>query len=196
MQVHEYPPPRRSTPPQSAPREKPYREVSHIAGCTRRCAVLSRFGARPTGESDTLEQPAPSCHGGAVTGVAPTFEEIVSEYGALISRIAMSYESDITMREDLVQQIFLAIWQALPTFRGDSSVKTFVGKIAQNRSISHVAKRVREPRIAELPEDLATETPSPEDRKSVVSGKSVSVRVDLGGRRVIKKKTAKTTESR
>src|SRR3546814_11864534 len=28
-----------------------------------------------------------------------------------------------------------------------------------------------------------------EDRKSVVSGKSVSVRVDLGGRRIIKKKT-------
>src|SRR3546814_21163166 len=30
-----------------------------------------------------------------------------------------------------------------------------------------------------------------EDRKSVVSGKSVSVRVDLGGRRCIKKKTKK-----
>src|SRR3546814_11898457 len=30
--------------------------------------------------------------------------------------------------------------------------------------------------------------PSRQDRKSVVSGKSVSVRVDLGGRRVIKKK--------
>src|SRR3546814_11545662 len=29
------------------------------------------------------------------------------------------------------------------------------------------------------------------DRKSVVSGKSVSVRVDLGGRRIIKKKTDK-----
>src|SRR3546814_20461790 len=28
----------------------------------------------------------------------------------------------------------------------------------------------------------------PKDRKSVVSGKSVSVRVDLGGRRIIKKK--------
>src|SRR3546814_19142446 len=32
------------------------------------------------------------------------------------------------------------------------------------------------------------------DRKSVVSGKSVSVRVDLGGRRIIKKKNYKTTE--
>src|SRR3546814_19813757 len=30
------------------------------------------------------------------------------------------------------------------------------------------------------------------DRKSVVSGKSVSVRVDLGGRRIIKKKKNKT----
>src|SRR3546814_1054129 len=34
---------------------------------------------------------------------------------------------------------------------------------------------------------------SGEDRKSVVSGKSVSVRVDLGGRRIIRKK--KTTHS-
>src|SRR3546814_19163019 len=31
------------------------------------------------------------------------------------------------------------------------------------------------------------------DRKSVVSGKSVSVRVDLGGRRIIKKKKKKKT---
>src|SRR3546814_11533189 len=31
-----------------------------------------------------------------------------------------------------------------------------------------------------------------EDRKSVVSGKSVSVRVDLGGRRILKKKNTKT----
>src|SRR3546814_15317202 len=31
----------------------------------------------------------------------------------------------------------------------------------------------------------------PRDRKSVVEGKSVSVRVDLGGRRIIKKKTKK-----
>src|SRR3546814_11284993 len=32
-----------------------------------------------------------------------------------------------------------------------------------------------------------------EDRKSVVQGKSVSVRVDLGGRRIIKKKKKKHT---
>src|SRR3546814_19437262 len=37
-------------------------------------------------------------------------------------------------------------------------------------------------------------TPSSIDRESVVKGKSVSVRVDLGGRRIIKKK--KTTRQR
>src|SRR3546814_9165385 len=31
--------------------------------------------------------------------------------------------------------------------------------------------------------------PRPEDRRSVVQGKSVSVRVDIGGRRIIQKKT-------
>src|SRR3546814_11749556 len=33
------------------------------------------------------------------------------------------------------------------------------------------------------------------DRQSVVSGKSVSVRVDLGGRRIIKKKTNKKSQN-
>src|SRR3546814_13279468 len=37
-------------------------------------------------------------------------------------------------------------------------------------------------------------SPAGEDRKSVVSGKSVSVRVDLGGRRIIKKKTNYTLD--
>src|SRR3546814_14276424 len=35
---------------------------------------------------------------------------------------------------------------------------------------------------------------SPTDRKSVVEGKSVSVRVDLGGRRIIKKKQKTSTK--
>src|SRR3546814_20190651 len=38
---------------------------------------------------------------------------------------------------------------------------------------------------------LSTHPPERRDRKSVVSGKSVSVRVDIGGRRIIKKKRKK-----
>ncbi len=111
-------------------------------------------------------QPIPAAEGSkrAAAGKAGVrFEQIVADYGPLISRIAMSYEADPGLRQDLVQQVFLAIWQALPGFRGESSLKTFVAKIAQNRSISHVVKRVREPPVAPLDELAAVERSTPED---------------------------------
>ncbi len=101
--------------------------------------------------------------GGAGNGGIPPFESIVADYGPLISRIAMSYEADPSLREDLTQQIFLAVWQALPSFRADASLKTFIARVAQNRSISFVTKQVRQPPVAELPERLEADLPSPED---------------------------------
>lgn len=75
------------------------------------------------------------------------FARILSEYGAAISRLAFSYEAVASVREELVQEIGLAIWQALAHFRGDCSERTFVYRIAHNRGLSHVWKRrpVHEP---------------------------------------------------
>src|SRR3546814_13467944 len=53
--------------------------------------------------------------------------------------------------------------------------------------------------VAQIPEQLVEHLKIKQrrwamaDRKSVVSGKSVSVRVDLGGRRIIKKKRRRDT---
>ena len=41
--------------------------------------------------------------------------------------------------------MFLAVWRALPSFRGKSSPRTFVARIAQFRAVSHVAARVHVP---------------------------------------------------
>jgi RNA polymerase sigma-70 factor (ECF subfamily) len=99
---------------------------------------------------------------GSGTGETPPFEQIVAEHGPLISRIAMSYEADPGLREDLVQQIFLAIWQALPSYRADASLKTFIARIAQNRAISFVAKQVRQGPVSEIPEQIESDQPNPE----------------------------------
>ncbi len=96
-------------------------------------------------------------------GGQPPFERIVAEHGALITRIAMTYEADPALREDLTQQILLAVWQALPSYRADASLRTFIARIAQNRAISFVAKQVRQPPTAEIPEKLETEAPNPEE---------------------------------
>jgi RNA polymerase sigma-70 factor (ECF subfamily) len=94
----------------------------------------------------------------------PPFERIVAEHGPLISRIAMSYEADPNLREDLTQQIFLAVWQALPSYRADASLKTFIARIAQNRSISYVARQVRQGPTTEIPETAEAVDPSPEEQ--------------------------------
>ena len=99
---------------------------------------------------------------GSRNGALPPFERIVADYGGLISRIANSYEADPGLREDLTQQIFLAVWQALPGYRADASLKTFIAKVAQNRSISYVARQTRQPRTAELSETLEAEDRTPE----------------------------------
>jgi RNA polymerase sigma factor (sigma-70 family) len=69
------------------------------------------------------------------------FDRILSEHGAAISRLAFSYETVASVREELVQEIALAIWQALAHFRGECSERTFVYRIAHNRGLSHVWKR-------------------------------------------------------
>jgi len=80
------------------------------------------------------------------------YDRILHEHGAALRRVAASYEADFGRREDLFQDVCLAIWQALPRFRGDASERTFVFRIAHNRGLSHSWRR--RPSAAEL-EDAA-----------------------------------------
>jgi RNA polymerase sigma factor (sigma-70 family) len=91
------------------------------------------------------------------------FAQVSSSYTGLIYRIALSYEADPALRRELIQDILLAIWVALANFRGDASLKTFAASIAQKRCISHVTKRAREPRQVELPADLVSGSPPPDE---------------------------------
>lgn len=84
----------------------------------------------------------------------------------MIARIARSYESDRGRAEELVQDIYLAIWQALPRFRGEANVRTYLARIAHNRAVSHVAREARAPLVSSLDpfdEVLPSAQPSPAD---------------------------------
>jgi RNA polymerase sigma-70 factor (ECF subfamily) len=91
------------------------------------------------------------------------FAEVTARHSGLITRIALSYEADPALRRDLVQDILLAIWLALETYRGDASLRTFIAAIAQKRSISHVTRRAREPRPVALPEHLVSAALAPDE---------------------------------
>src|SRR5262245_7448778 len=94
---------------------------------------------------------------------ARDFDVIARNHGAMIARIARSYESNTARAEELVQEIHLAVWQALPNFRGEAKIRSFIARIAQNRAISHVAREVRAPRAVPLEDTLPSQSPTPED---------------------------------
>ncbi|MCR9270487.1 MAG: RNA polymerase sigma factor [Henriciella sp.] len=92
-----------------------------------------------------------------------TLKSIVEQHGGMISRIASSYEARPELAEELVQDSLLAIWRALPKYRGEANPKTYAARIAHNVCISHVrkaSKRKTEP----LDEQLHDDTPGPEDQ--------------------------------
>jgi len=66
-----------------------------------------------------------------------SYDRILREQGPALRRVAAIYEADPARREDLFQDVCLALWQALPRFRGDCSERTFAFRIAHNRGLSH-----------------------------------------------------------
>lgn len=92
---------------------------------------------------------------------------MLSEHDGAIRRLVASYERDPSRRQDLVQDIWLAVWQALPRFRGDCSERTFIFRIAHNRAVSHIEHWQRR-RTDPLDEDapVAADGPDPEHHLS------------------------------
>lgn len=95
-------------------------------------------------------------------GRSKTFDRVEKEFGPLIRRIAVSYEEESGSAEELIQGIYFALWLALASFRGQSSLRTFVARIATNRAISHVRRSVRSPLTVELSENLPAGESTPE----------------------------------
>ena len=59
--------------------------------------------------------------------------------------------------EDLVQEVFLAAWESLEKFKGDSSLRSWLLGIARHKVEDHYRKRLRELQLQEEGEDSSHE---------------------------------------
>jgi RNA polymerase sigma-70 factor (ECF subfamily) len=69
-------------------------------------------------------------------------------------------------REDLLQQVFLALYRALPGFRGDAALTTYLHRITVNVACDHLRRRGRRA-VAYEPaalDELIDGSPTPEAR--------------------------------
>lgn len=69
------------------------------------------------------------------------YERVLAEYGAALARLAHGYEPDPGLREDLLQEIHLAIWLSLAAYAGRCSLRTWTYRVAHNTAVSRVTRR-------------------------------------------------------
>ena len=90
-------------------------------------------------------------------------DRIIAEMGPALMRVAAAYERDPGLREDLLQDMLIAISRSLPRLRDAAKLKPFVFRIAHNKGVDHVARHAGEPQTEQAPEDLPRPDGSPEE---------------------------------
>ena len=69
------------------------------------------------------------------------YEQAAGEFGGALQRLARAYEADADRRQDLLQDIHIALWRSLATFDGRCSLRTWVYRVAHNVATSQVIRR-------------------------------------------------------
>ncbi|WP_250253821.1 RNA polymerase sigma factor [Chryseobacterium sp. Marseille-Q3244] len=71
------------------------------------------------------------------------FEDIYELYWQKIFRLCMGYVNDTDLAQDLAQETFIIVWQQLPKFRNESSIGTWIFRIASNNCLRQIEKEKR-----------------------------------------------------
>jgi len=85
------------------------------------------------------------------------FIELVQQNERLIYKVCSFYVSDEFPMTDLYQEVIYNLWRSFPKFRNESSLSTWMYRVALNTCISGVRKELKRPKhipIAGLEEHL------------------------------------------
>lgn len=78
---------------------------------------------------------------------APHFEEIVKAYDAKVYKLCWYLLKNRSDAQDCTQDIFIAIYQALPHFKQESSLNTWIYRIGTNKCYEYLRRKKRKKRF-------------------------------------------------
>jgi RNA polymerase sigma-70 factor (ECF subfamily) len=79
-----------------------------------------------------------------LAGDMAAFDELMIRYERQIYRVCYRFVENREDAMDLAQEVFIKAFEHLPTFRRESSLKTWLYRIAMNHCINHVKKSSHE----------------------------------------------------
>lgn len=71
------------------------------------------------------------------------FEVIVNDFKDRVMNICFSYVNDLNDAEDVSQEVFIEVYKSLSQYKKQSSLATWIYRIASNKSIDFIRKKKR-----------------------------------------------------
>ena len=81
-----------------------------------------------------------------------SYSEAVASYGSLIDRLCFGYVKTADDFKDLKQDVLMNLWESMPKFNGDCSMKTWVYRLTLNVCVSSLRKSYRRVSTVQLTE--------------------------------------------
>lgn len=72
------------------------------------------------------------------------FKELIARHNGILYKIARSYAPEQEDMRDLYQEMLVQVWRALPDFRGEAQLSTWLYRIALNTALSFQKKQRRQ----------------------------------------------------
>lgn len=94
---------------------------------------------------------------------ADLYRETSATFLAALERLARAYEADPESRQDLLQEIHLALWRSFEGFDGRCSLRTWVYRVAHNAAASHVGRQRKNSVLPLVSLEEAESAPDPKD---------------------------------
>ena len=96
-------------------------------------------------------------------GDRAAFDQLVATHQRTLYAIVLRYVKNDSDAQDVVQATFVRAWRALPTFRGDASLKTWLYRIGVNQALNH-QRGLKSRGTVEIPEHAASGDALPIER--------------------------------
>ncbi len=84
------------------------------------------------------------------SNIEKTFIELIQQNDRLIYKVCSVYASDEFPMADLYQDVVCNLWKAFPKFRNESSISTWMYRIALNTCITGIRKELKRPQYVEI----------------------------------------------
>lgn len=103
-------------------------------------------------------------------------ERVLDEHGGALRRLARAYALDDASVDDLMQEIAIALWDALPAFRGECSERTYVFRVARHRALTHRHRHRRTTEPLDAAEMVADPAPLADEAAEQLAQRELLIR--------------------